>query len=170
MKKTGTNIDTDIYFKPTDSQQYLIFDSCHPNKLSIPYSLARRLRMIISSDEKIPQRMLELKHTLLKQKYPENVIDAGIQRALNLNRSELRQVRQNPEDNVVTYVSTFNPKNPELFGAILQNLNILHEDQKMKAILQANTIIKSKRQPANLKRLLTRAKFDENIQIATINK
>ena len=93
VKKTGTNIDTDIYFKPTDSQQYLIFDSCHPNKLSIPYSLARRLRMIISSDEKIPQRMLELKHTLLKQKYPENVIDAGIQRALNLNRSELRQGR-----------------------------------------------------------------------------
>ena len=70
----------------------------------------------------------------------------------------------------MTYVSTFNPKNLELFGAILQNLNILHEDQKMNAILQANTIIKSKRQPANLKRLLTRAKFDENIQIATINK
>ena len=170
--KTGTSIDTDIYFKPTDSQQYLIFDSCHPKhiKLSIPYSLARRLRMIISSDEKIPQRMLELKYTLLKQKYPENVIDAGIQRAMNLNRSELRQVRQNPENNVVTYVSTFNPKNPELFGAILQKLNILREDQKMNDILQANTIIKSKRQPPNLKRLLTRAKFEENIQIATINK
>ena len=39
--------------------------------------------MIISSDEKIPQRMLELKHTLLKQKYPEIVINAGIQRALD---------------------------------------------------------------------------------------
>ena len=62
--------------------------------------------MIISSDEKVPQRMVELKHTLLKQKYPENVIDAGIQRALNLDRSELRQVRQNPEDDIVTYVST----------------------------------------------------------------
>ena len=55
-------------------------------------------------------------------------------RALKLNRSELRQKRQNPEDNVVTYVSTFNPKNPELFGAILQNLNILREDQKMNDI------------------------------------
>ena len=95
--------------------------------------------------------MLELKHTLLKQKYPENVIDAGIQRALNLKRSQLRQVRQNPEDNVVTYVSTFNPKNLELFGNILQNFNILREDQKMNDILQANTIIKSKRQPPNLK-------------------
>ena len=70
----------------------------------------------------------------------------------------------------MTYVSTFNPKNPELFGAILQNLNILREDQKMNDILQANTIVKSERQPQNLKRLLTRAKLDENIQIATINK
>ena len=40
----------------------------------------------------------------------------------------------------------------------------------MNDILQANTIIKSKRQPQHLKRLLTRAKFDENIQIATNNK
>ena len=40
----------------------------------------------------------------------------------------------------------------------------------MNDILQANTIIKSKRQQQNLKRLLTRAKFEENIQIATINK
>lgn len=70
----------------------------------------------------------------------------------------------------MTYVSTFNPKNPELFGTILDNLNILHEDQKMNNILQTNTIIKSKRQPQNLKRLLTRAKFDEIVQIASINK
>ena len=90
--------------------------------------------MIISSDEKVPQRMLELKHTLLKQKYPENTIDAGIQRALNLDRSELRQVRQNPEDNIVTYVPTFNPKTPELLRAILQNMIILSEDQKMNDI------------------------------------
>ena len=38
VKKTETSIDTDIHFKPTDSQQYLIFDSCQPKhiKLSIP--------------------------------------------------------------------------------------------------------------------------------------
>ena len=40
----------------------------------------------------------------------------------------------------------------------------------MNDILQANNIIKSKRQPHNLKRLLTRAKLDVNIQIATENK
>ena len=85
--------------------------------------------MIISSDEKVPQRKLALKYTLLKQKYLQNVNDWGIQRALILNRSELRQVRQNPNDNVVTYVSRFNYKNSELFGTIFQTLNILRKSE-----------------------------------------
>ena len=79
VKKNNTSIDTDIYFKPTYSQQYLIFDSCHPKhiKSSIPNSLARRLKMIISSGEKNPQRMLELKHIILKQKYLEMLLMWG---------------------------------------------------------------------------------------------
>ena len=40
---------TDIYYKPTDTHQYLHFSSCHPRhtKHSIPYSQARRLCTII---------------------------------------------------------------------------------------------------------------------------
>ena len=55
VKKTGSSIDTNN-FKPTESQQYFIFDSCHLKhiKLSIPYLLARRLRMTSSTDENVP--------------------------------------------------------------------------------------------------------------------
>ena len=55
------------------------------------------------------------------------------------------------------------PKIRNRVGAFLQNLNILRKYQKMNDILQANTIIKNKRQTHDLKRLLTRAKFNENI-------
>ena len=50
VKKRGTNIHTDVYCKPTDSKQYLMFNYCHTKhiKTSIPYSLARRLRLIVS--------------------------------------------------------------------------------------------------------------------------
>lgn len=43
-------IITDIYYKPTDTKQYLVYDSCHPKhiKNNIPYNLARRLCTIIS--------------------------------------------------------------------------------------------------------------------------
>ena len=39
-------ISTDLYTKPTDTQQYLNWTSCHPRhtKTAIPYSLALRLR------------------------------------------------------------------------------------------------------------------------------
>ena len=48
--KEGTTLSTDIYYKPTDTHQYLHFGSCHPHhtKTAIPYNLARRLCTIVS--------------------------------------------------------------------------------------------------------------------------
>ena len=45
------NITTDLYVKPTDTQQYLMATSCHPNhtKRSIPYFQALRILRICSS-------------------------------------------------------------------------------------------------------------------------
>ena len=57
--KDGTRLNTDIYFKVTDTKQYLNFYSCHPRhtKKSIPYNLARRICTIMS-DEKLKDRRL----------------------------------------------------------------------------------------------------------------
>ena len=63
------------------------------------------------------------------------------------------------DNDLITYVSTFNPKNPELFNSTRENLPILQEDETMNKILQEFQIIKSKRQPRNIKKLITRAKF-----------
>ena len=48
--KSNNRISTDIFFKETDSKQYLNFYSCHPKhtKTSIPYSLARRIYTVVS--------------------------------------------------------------------------------------------------------------------------
>ena len=44
---------TNIYRKPTDSQQYVHFECCHPShtKQNIPFNLARRLCTIIEDKE-----------------------------------------------------------------------------------------------------------------------
>ena len=96
---------TDIYYKETDSKQYLLFSSCH-KKINIPYNLARRLRKIISEEQVLETRMKELKSLLVKQKYPENVISMGTDRAMNLDRTILRQVSQKTQEPVNTYVSS----------------------------------------------------------------
>ena len=87
-----------------------------------------------------------------------------------MNRSELRTVKRKSDENTVTFVSTFNPKNPELFPVIKHNFDILLEDKMMRNILSNYDKIKSKRQPPSLKKLLTKAKLGNNLQQAKISK
>ena len=60
-------LETDIYFKKTDSKQYLLYTSCHPRHIkykirnNIPYCLARRIKMIMSENNQLTKRMKELK-------------------------------------------------------------------------------------------------------------
>ena len=53
-------------------------------------------------------------------------------------------MRQRLEDRLVIFVSTFNPKNPELVNAIRENMTILLDNVKRREILERNDIIKSK--------------------------
>lgn len=68
------------------------------------------------------------------------------------------------------YVSTHNPRNPEVFNIIRNNLPILEEDPDMKKILDTSQIIKSKRQSPSLKYILTRASFSSKNQEPPIIK
>ena len=154
------HIETDIFYKNTDSRQYLLFYSCHPRhtKFNIPYNLARRLRTIVSEEQVLKYRMQELKSFLLKQKYPHQIINYGLEKAMTLDKDLLRKVQEKTEENVIPYVSTFNPKDPEMYHVIIENKPILQEDETMRNILSKFKFIKSKRQPYNLKRVLTKAK------------
>ena len=61
----------------TDTHQYLHFGSCHQHhtKTSIPYNLVRRICTTVSEKDTRNIRLNELKTYLLKQKYPEQLID-----------------------------------------------------------------------------------------------
>ena len=50
IKNVNGQIITDIYHKPTDTQQYLLFGSHHPKNCikSTPYTLTRRIHTIIT--------------------------------------------------------------------------------------------------------------------------
>ena len=68
---TNGKIQTDLYCKPTDKHQYLLFSSCHPRhtKKAIPYSLALRLRRICFTEEVFRIRCNELTNFLVKRGY-----------------------------------------------------------------------------------------------------
>ena len=85
-------ITTDIFYKATDTHQYLNFYSCHPShtKRNIPYCMARRICTIVTKDEIRTVRLQELEDFLLQQNYPEKLVDDGIKKAKELNIAQLR--------------------------------------------------------------------------------
>jgi hypothetical protein len=69
--KKEDKIFTDIFYKCTDTFQYLHFSSLHRRhrKRTIPYNLARRICKIVSEDLTQAHRLEELKIYLRKQNY-----------------------------------------------------------------------------------------------------
>ena len=115
----GGKIQTDIFYKPTDSKQYLLYTSCHPKhtRNSIPYNLARRLKTIVSDEGTLNNRLSDLKMYLLKRKYPLKLIEDAISTVRSLDRRTLLNNNDKiKEANAIPYVTTFNPYNPEFFS------------------------------------------------------
>ena len=65
----------DIYYKPTNSFNYLTYSSCHPShtKNNIALSLAKRIINIVTGNrEKI---LSEIKKHLIERNHPPEIID-----------------------------------------------------------------------------------------------
>ena len=114
--REGKTVCTDIYSKPTDTYNYLPFTSSHPRHCcrNIPYSLARRIKGIVSVDSQLQIRMTEMKQRLVNKGYPRILIDNSIERALAIPRKDIinpppktTQPLNGTEKNVF-FVSTFN--------------------------------------------------------------
>lgn len=172
--KEDKQLHTDIFYKTTDTHQYLDYRSCHPKhtKRNIPYCLARRICAIVSKANVRERRLNELKTFLKQQHYPEPIIIKGIEKAKKLNTNELRGARkETPEiKKILPLVITYNPNNPNVTGRIKNNLKFLENSDKLKPILDATTLLVSRRQPKNLKKHLTQARFSNVEQQPSVQK
>ena len=156
-------ITTDIYRKPTDSQQYVHYKSCHPNhtKHNIPFNLARRICTIVEDNNLRHKRLTELKLNLIKQGYPKSLIQNCIARSTRIPIEKLRtgKTKKAQMNKTLPFVSTFNPRNPDFFSIVKKIFPLLNASPKMQKALKNMKLIRSYRQPPSLKKLLTRAKF-----------
>ena len=108
-------ISTDLYRKPSDRNQYLLPDSCHPSecKTSIPYSLCTRIIRVCSEISERDERLQELKEMLIERKYTPGIIDAAIARAKAVPREQaLKCVLRQKHTNRPVFVVTFDPRLP----------------------------------------------------------
>ena len=160
-------IETDIYYKTTDTKQYLQFSSCHPRhtKNAIPYSLARRVCTIVS-DKSIREKRLDELFIYLRQcGYPNNIITTGISKASKISRKTLLsniKNSNNKTEKILPYVTTHNPNYNSKFRIVREAVENLKCDTNLGTAFGQVKILNSKRQNKNLKQILTRAEFRTN--------
>ena len=116
-KIVNEKIIVDLYRKSTDRNMYLLTSSCHPNSVTknIPFSLALRIVRICSETETRDQRLSELREMLLNRDYRPGIVDAAINKAKAIPRSEAlkRVVRPKTSERPV-FVVKYDPRLPSV--------------------------------------------------------
>ena len=108
---------TDLYRKPTDRNQYLLPNSCHPKSttLAIPKSLGLRIVRICSDKDTRNIRLEEMKQRLLQRGYQEKNIDSAIQKAKQVPRkAALKRKQASTKTTQPVFATTFDPRLPSL--------------------------------------------------------
>ena len=157
---SNNKLETTIYTKPTDSFNYLNFNSNHPAhvKRNIPYCLARRIKGIVSEPQKRLENYTLLKEKLLKKFYPIKLIEDALHKAENLDRESIiktgkERIDKDSHKNILTLITTHHPKFTDLAFEIKKTT----QKANIKSIKEKE-IIHSRKQTPNLKRLLMKTK------------
>ena len=152
----------DIYYKDTDTREYLDFTSCHAHhiKINIPYNLCRNVCSIVEDKNILNNRLEEMKFHLKKCRYPISVINNAITKARNIDQAVLRTNKiSSVEDKNIVFVSTYNPRNPDISGIINSSVERLQYDPVLKNIFSGYNLIKSLREPKSIQDFLVRSNF-----------
>ena len=159
IKLTDGKIVTDLYYKSTDSHQYLHYDSCHAEhiKRSIVFSQTLRLKRICSQKSDLNSHVKELKSWFCKRGYPDRIISEQVNRALRSQENVKERDGKHMKENGVPLVVTYNPNFKNLRILIRKNLQFLYAGPETKRVFTPAPFV-SFRSVRNLKSFLVRAK------------
>ena len=149
-------IETDIFYKDTNTHDYLNYYSSHPKhvKDNIPFTLAKKIHVFCSDSVTEKIRLEELRQHLLRCNYDPTIIDRGFKNAMLQGPAPPNNSKN------ITFVSTFSP-----------NYNINHitktaqkaldgcSNERMRDIFNNTKVTLATKQPPNLLRQLSHAKF-----------
>ena len=160
INKTTNKIETDLYCKPTDSHNYLLYNSAHPKncKQSIPYSQFLRIRRICSLTTDYDRHIVTLSSHFIRRGYPLDLLEKAAITARRLDRTELLRPKiktENTSDNVIL-VTTYEPSQDILRNITKENWGYLGRSPLTTFIHRKKIMVGYKR-PKNLRDLLVKA-------------
>ena len=161
INPTNNMLEIDLYCKPTDSHNYLLYNSAHPKecKRSIPYSQFLRIRRICTKTSDYDRHIITLSKHFLRRGYPQDLLETAAITARRLDRETLLTPRYTEEDkdtNEVILVTTFEPSQDTLREITKKNWDYLGKSPITTFIHQKKIMVGYKR-PKNLRDLLVKA-------------
>ena len=160
VRKIGTNIITDLYSKPTDSFDYLLYNSSHPQtcKDSIPYSQFLRVRRICSRLSDFDIHVTEMSRHFLRRLYPIDLLEEAAilarrqDRDLMLNKP--KTLKENKDQ--VFLITTYHPTDTGVVDVVRSNWDLLGKSPTTQFI-HTKKLICGYRRPKNMRDFLVRA-------------
>jgi hypothetical protein len=153
-------IETDLYKKQTDRNQYLLPSSCHPKQTtkSIPYSLGLRIVRICSEPINREIRLEELKVSLMKRDHKEENIDTSLRRAKRVPRElALRRVAKPNQSQRPVFALTYDPRLPSIGSLQAKHWRSMKtRDQHLANVFPSPPLTAFRRQP-NIRSFIIRA-------------
>ena len=145
----------DIYYKPTNSFNYLTYSSCHPShtKNNIALSLAKRIINIVTDNRE--KRLSELKKHLIERNHPPEITDYTFTKCFQPKLNNSKDLEK------IIFTRTFNPNHVINLNKLTRSLENIRSNE-LKQCFQNKTVQLATRQPKNLRKILTKAKFEEN--------
>ena len=160
-------ITTTLYTKPTDSHNYVNYQSCHPKscKNGIPYGQFLRLRRICSSEKDFVNKSKMLAYYFHLANYPSKLIQESFERALLQDRQVLLQpkpISDSDPNNNLYLITTYHPTFHEVNLIVNRNMDLLDRSSSTRPIVHA-PLIRGHRRCRNLRDLLVRARLPPTI-------
>ena len=148
---------TDIYYKETNTHDYLHYSSHHPThiKNNIPFVLAKSIIVITTDNEMMENNLRDLTSWLLNCGYPLQVITKGIHNA-RLQGPAPPPDKKRSIPLITTFFSNLDGGNIlEAAKSLIQNSS----NTRIKEAFKDVRFIHARRQPPNILQQVTNAKF-----------
>ena len=146
------NIWTDVYYKPTNTHDYLHFNSHHPDhiKKNIPHVLSKRIMVLSTKEESVRNNLLDLRKWLRQCGYPDTLIDRGVYTA------SLQGPSPNKDTKVLPLINTYyNNYDNKVVCTIARQLIETSKDERVQKAFSNVTFVQALKQPPNLLRTLS---------------
>ena len=140
-------LETRLYRKESDQQDYFHGRSEHPESLKriIPFSQALRLRRSCSTNNEFQDSCDKLRNKLIERGYKQQEINEGIERTKTLDKKKLLEEKAKKQSNRIPLVLRYNRTLPNVKRAISNNWNLLRINQEFKDVFQEPPILAFRR-------------------------